>query len=236
MNKNKSFVSKYVFRKKKMLKLVYGSLLFMLFCHGNAMDINIVTIEQPEHHRVLKTAAKKITFPLSKEEIELIKAMKKKLYELEGVGLAAPQVNKGKRIIAVYIPEKAAILRDNITTYPVHIMINPSYKPINENALVYDFEGCYSVSSKMGKVPRYEQIQVTYYDEKGIFHQQIEKGFYARVLQHEIDHLQGILITDRLTKDCIQGTLKEMMALRRAELPDDKKVILDALIAKKLKK
>jgi len=95
---------------------------------------------------------------------------------------------------------------------------------------------CYSVSSKAGKVPRYNQIKVSYYDEAGVLHEQTENGFYARVLQHEIDHLNGFLIVDRLTPDCVQGTIEEMMVLRRAELPEEKKVIFDKVVARKAKK
>ncbi len=100
----------------------------------------------------------------------------------------------------------------------------------------YDFESCYSVDSKAGKVPRYNQIKVSYYDESGKHYTQIESGFYAESLQHEIDHLNGILIIDRLKPDCIQGTIKEMMTLRRAELSPEKRELFDQVMARKLKK
>ncbi|CAM2985789.1 polypeptide deformylase [Legionella steigerwaltii] len=201
------------------------------------MAMDIVTIEQPEYHRVLKNKAQEVQFPLCQADKDLIAAMKSKLHGLGGVGLAAPQVNVPRRIIAIYIPEEATLLRDNVKKfYPMHIMINPSYEPVAGSGVYYDFEGCYSVSSKSGKVPRYEQIAVSYYDELGQFHQQIEEGFYARVLQHEIDHLNGFLILDRLTPDCIQGSVEEMMALRRASLPPEKRIIFDQVLAKKAKK
>lgn len=117
----------------------------------------------------------------------------------------------------------------------MHIMINPNYEPMAGSKMHQDFEGCYSVSSKSGKVPRYEQITVSYYDESGHFHQQIEEGFYARVLQHEIDHLNGFLILDRLTPDCIQGSVEEMMALRRESLPPEKEPYLIRLLRERIK-
>lgn len=55
-------------------------------------------------------------------------------------------------------------------------------------------------------------------------------------MQHEIDHLNGVLITDRLTPDCVQGTIEEMMTIRRAELPVEKRKLFDQIMAKKLKK
>lgn len=167
-------------------------MLVLFFFLGSplVMALNIVTVEQPEFHQMLTTEAQRVQFPLSEEDKNLITAMKTKLEELGGVGLAAPQVNAARQIIAVYIPDESRLLRDGVNKlYPMHIMINPNYDAVVGSAVKQDFEGCYSVSSKSGKVPRYEQIKVSYYDERGQFHEQIECGFYARVLQHEIDHL-----------------------------------------------
>ncbi len=212
-------------------------LFLFLIGSSTSMAMDIVTIEQPEYRQVLKNKAQEIQFPLSQADKDLITAMKSKLHGLGGVGLAAPQVNFSRRIIAIYIPEEATLLRDNVKKfYPMHIMINPSYEPVAGSGVSSDFEGCYSVSSKSGKVPRYEQITVSYYDESGQLHQQIEEGFYARVLQHEIDHLNGFLILDRLTADCVQGSVEEMMALRRASLPPGKRIIFDQVMARKAKK
>jgi len=195
----------------------------LLLINQGIFSMDIVTIEQKSFKTVLTTPAAPVTFPLSNENLQLIAAMKNQLHELGGVGLAAPQINQPKQIIAVYIPESAALLRDNVTIYPMHIMINPHYKPVENTSIISDFEACYSVKSKAGKVPRYQQIDVEYFDEEGNVHRSIEEGFYARVLQHEIDHINGTLIIDRLTPDCIQGTVEEMMQLRRSQLSDEKK-------------
>jgi len=197
--------------------------------------MDIINIETVEHQPMLKTKAKPVIFPLSEDDKELIQAMKNKLYDLGGVGLAAPQINRALQIAVVYIPEKAALLRDNASIYPMHVLINPAYTPVNETIRI-DFEACYSVKTRAGKVPRYEQINLIYHDESGRRLQKIESGFYARVLQHEIDHLNGILILDRLTPDCEQGSMEEMMLLRRGQLPAEKKVIFDGVAARKLKK
>ncbi|ASQ44909.1 peptide deformylase [Legionella clemsonensis] len=198
-----------------------------------AQALEIVAIEQKQFTSMLKTPAQPVTFPLDAENRLLIQKMKEKLFQLGGVGLAAPQVNYSKQIIAIYIPEEAALLRNHVK--PMHILLNPSYQGIEAEGFYNDFEACYSVSSRAGKVPRYQQIQLRFYDEKGDRHQTIETGFYARVLQHEIDHLNSLLITDRLTADCIQGSVEEIMALRRAELSDEQKVLFDEVIKRKLK-
>ena len=197
--------------------------------------LEIVTIEQPQYQKVLKGKAQSVNFPLKDKEINLIASMKEKLHKLGGVGLAAPQINISKQIIALYIPPEAALLRDNVIPYPMHIMINPSYEPLGSET-IDDFEACYSVENTAGKVARYKTIKLEYDDENGKHHSSTEKDFYARVIQHEIDHLNGFLITDRLGPGSIKGTMEEIMALRRAELSPEKRRLFDEIIAKKTKK
>jgi peptide deformylase len=200
-----------------------------------AHALEIINTDQPAQAKLLQTPSQPIKFPLSKDDLQLIEAMKEKLTELGGVGLAAPQVNHSKQIIAIYIPEESALLRKNAKTYPMHIMINPAYEIIKSSSEIsVDFEACYSVSNKAGMVPRYNEIKVHFYDEQGHQHSAIETGFYARVLQHEIDHINGTLIVDRLTHDCVQGSMEEMMNLRRKELSEDKRIIFDRLMEEKL--
>ncbi|WP_133127629.1 peptide deformylase [Legionella nagasakiensis] len=195
--------------------------------------LDILTIEQPGSSSILKNQSESVSFPLHAENQALILAMKDKLYQLGGVGLAAPQVGHNKKIIAIYIPEEAALLREHVKPYPMHILINPSYKIWKDSPTVHDFEGCYSVTSKAGKVPRYQTIRLTYQDENGQSHTTNESGFYARVLQHEIDHLNGLLITDRLTPDCLQGSVEDMMAIRRKELSPEQQEQFDKIMRKK---
>ncbi|WP_234802491.1 peptide deformylase [Legionella maceachernii] len=195
--------------------------------------LKIITTDDPQHAKLLHVPAEKVHFPLSKADVELIDVMKQKLYALKGVGLAAPQVNRSKQIIAIFIPEESAMLRHYAKAYPMHILINPSYEGIESAGINSDFEACYSVSNKMGKVSRYNQIMLHFNDEQGKKHSRIEKGFYARVLQHEIDHINGTLIIDRLTPDCIQGSMEEMMALRRKEFTPQQRIIFDNLMKEK---
>lgn len=197
--------------------------------------LTIVPIEQQPKDvvSVLKVRALEVNFPLSNDDKEIIEQMKIMLFDLQGVGLAAPQVGIGKRIILVYIPETAALLRENVRIYPMHVLINPEYQVLDEHDKKSDFEGCYSVKSVYGKVPRYDKINLTYQDEDGNKIEKIVEGFYARVLQHEIDHVNGLLITDRLTPDCLQGTFEEMLAIRRSELSEEKQKVFDDLVKKK---
>lgn len=199
------------------------------------MKEKIIAIEnaKDKEKSVLKLKAAKVNFPLSQEDKDLIAMMKEISFALNGVGLAASQVNVGKNISIVYIPENASLLRDNATPYPLHVIINAEYEPIESEGKYSDFEACYSVRSVMGKVPRYNAIKVTYQNEVGERITKIERGFYARVLQHEIDHSNGLLITDRLTPDCLQGSFEEMLKIRRDELSEEKRALFDELVLKK---
>ena len=194
--------------------------------------IAIESVPNPEKS-VLKQSSAKVTFPLATADQEIIAEMKETIFALGGVGLAAPQIGIARNIAVIYIPESAAMLRDNVQEKPMHIIINATYEPIESKGMFSDFEACYSVKSVMGKVPRYNAIKVKYQDETGTEVTKIEQGFYARVLQHEIDHLNGILITDRLTPECLQGTHEEMLKIRRRELPPEKRELFDNLIKQK---
>lgn len=223
--------------KTKTIKLILLSLLSLLYCkeiYANMRE-KIITIEDAQDRATstLKLVAADVKFPLSEEDKELIAAMKELCFSLDGVGIAAPQLNISKKIAVIYIPKSASLLRENPVEYPMHVIINARYEPIENEGKYEDFEGCYSVKSVYGKVPRYNAIKVTYQNEEGEEISKIERDFYARVLQHEIDHLNGLLITDRLTPDCIQGTFEEMLELRRQSLPEDKRVLFDELIKQK---
>ena len=185
---------------------------------------------------ILKLKSALVKFPLSEEDKDVISAMKKMLFELGGTGLAAPQINVHKNITAIYIPEITASIRENAKEYPLRVLINAEYEPIEEDGKNSDFEACYSVKTVAGEVPRYNSIKVRYQTEEGEEISKIETGFYARVLQHEIDHLNGLLIIDRFTPDCLHGPFEEMMEARRQSLPVEKRVLLDKWLEEKRKK
>ncbi|MDY3119277.1 MAG: peptide deformylase [Peptoniphilus sp.] len=116
--------------------------------------------------------------------LRLIDDMYETMYDAQGVGLAAVQIGKLKRLI---------VLDDYEGTKMV--LINP--ERVFEEGSSEDFEGCLSVPTRMGKVKRFEKIKVNYMDEKGEKQTAEAEGFLARIMQHEMDHLEGILYTDR---------------------------------------
>ncbi len=120
----------------------------------------------------------------SKDFISFCVDMKKTMKERDGVGLAAPQVGNNSRLIIVNS-------RDGIMC-----MINPEIK---KKSLLkeWDEEGCLSVPNVFGKVKRHKNIKCIYLDKKGKRKNLSAKGLLARVIQHEIDHLDGILFIDK---------------------------------------
>jgi len=114
---------------------------------------------------------------------ELVKDMIETMIKSEGVGLAAPQIGILKRIIIVMNGKKIIPL------------INP--KIIEQEGACVDYEGCLSVKNKNVKVSRPEKIRVKALDENGKELDFVAEGFFARVICHEVDHLEGILIVDK---------------------------------------
>lgn len=183
------------------------------------MALKVVTIENSQNDEVLKTPAQDIQFPLSKDVKNLIKEMKEKIHELKGSGLAAPQVGHGLRLIIFEVSPYATIFRaDAYEEVPLTTLINPSYEPIESEGTTEDWEGCFSLTEVMGKVPRYNVITYTGFDERGRPVEGEARGFLARVLQHEIDHTRGILIADILTSKHLQGHPNDMIALRQKDM------------------
>lgn len=185
--------------------------------------MEIVTIYQKSHD-VLKRKAKTITFPLSSEIKIFIEEMKNFIENLPSpygkpAGLAAPQLGKSLRITYIQLPEDAKKIRKNvITTIPLTLLINPSYTPIPESGINKDWEACYSVPDLMGEVWRYNEINYEYYDLEGQLITSRAKGFLARLIQHEVGHLNGQLYLDLIQEDCRLGALDAMMEIRRKEM------------------
>jgi peptide deformylase len=166
------------------------------------MKLEIVQVGNP----VLRQCAR----PLSLAEIrspeirKLIKSMRTCMHDAPGVGLAAPQLGLPLQLAVIEdreeyhkeVPE--ALLKERERSpVPFHVIINPSIEEIGNDRAEF-FEGCLSLSGFTALVPRARAVRVTCLDERGQ-HRVIEaSGWYARILQHEIDHLAGTLYIDRM--------------------------------------
>ena len=127
------------------------------------------------------------------EEIEDLKAT---LNFTDGFGIAAPQVGINKRIIIIQV-DSTKCTYDDCETIPTTVMINPTWRKLSDETDI-QYEGCLSVPTIRGKVERYKNIEVTYLNENGEKIVKELKGFTARDVQHECDHLDGIIFVDKV--------------------------------------
>jgi peptide deformylase len=117
------------------------------------------------------------------------------MHEYHGVGLAAPQVHEGLRIfVAAITPADEEPLSPEAEPM---VIVNPVIAPASQE-LFEDWEGCLSIPDLRGRVPRAREIDVTALDRHGDMIQFASRDFPARVIQHETDHLDGVLFLDRM--------------------------------------
>jgi peptide deformylase len=135
-----------------------------------------------------------------------VKDMIHTMYERDGVGLAAPQVGKSLRIFVMDMDWS----KENAQPNPV-VLINPH---INSAEGEYEMEeGCISVPGVYAKVRRFNKVTYTYLDIEGKQHEETAEGYKAVVVQHENDHLDGILFPDRLSKLSLLKIKRKLKAL-----------------------
>lgn len=149
----------------------------------------VITVGHPTLRQVAEPVKK-----LDAEVQTLIADMIETMHAYQGVGLAAVQVNVPLRVIVVHVPENEEIPGSG----PVYVMLNPVIVRRSRDTEV-DMEGCLSVPGYIGEVERARRIIVRGLDKHGKRYELDVEGYVARVFQHEIDHLNGILYTDRLT-------------------------------------
>lgn len=168
----------------------------------------------PEEDPILRMRAEEVSFPLSEEEKDLIDHMREFLknsqdeelaekYDLRpGVGVAAPQLGVSKQIFVVYLVDYdeegqvSEVLMDQA-------FINPKIKSHSVQLAALDQgEGCLSVPREVpGLVPRPKRVTLTYQDLEGESHQVKLRDYQAIVVQHELDHLKGILFYDHINEE-----------------------------------
>lgn len=165
--------------------------------------LNIVQVGDP----VLRQKARKLSHEeiLSEPIQELIQHMKETMREAPGVGLAAPQIGLSIQLAVIEdrkeyhqkfsAQELKKRARDPI---PFHVIINPKLIIEKENKKAEFYEGCLSVKGLVGIVPRVVVVRVECLNEKAEPVVIKARGWYARILQHEIDHLHGKLCIDRM--------------------------------------
>lgn len=167
--------------------------------------------------QILRHKGELISFPLSEENQAIIRRLKEGFEQEENcAGLASPQIGYGKQIIIFSAPDDPALKKwrpDLSDTMPTTIWINPTYIPIGDEQTI-DWERCFSVNDQAGKVARFNQIRYTAYLLDGKKVTGVVSGFLARVIQHEVDHVHGILFIDKVADGQII-TFDEYYAMRK---------------------
>lgn len=146
-------------------------------------------------HAVLRKRAIEVDNILADDCQQLISQMMTTVSKAGGVGIAAPQIHHSVRIFIMCSKPNARY--PDAPLMPPTAIINPQILDYSDEK-VKDWEGCLSVPSMRGLVPRHNQLTVRYFDQQGHQQQQKLTGFVARIFQHELDHLDGLTFIDRL--------------------------------------
>ena len=143
-------------------------------------------------HPVLREKARTVDKTELKSPViqQFIDSMIDTMYEYSGVGLAAPQVHEGLRVFVAML--------DSGDDAEASVIINPAITLLDDQ-LVEGWEGCLSIPEIRGRVPRAHKIVVKAHDRQGRVVELEAEDFPARVIQHETDHLDGVLFLDRMT-------------------------------------
>jgi len=168
-------------------------------------------------HPVLRQPAAPVEDPGAPEIRQLIADMMETLRDADGAGLAAPQVHMPKRVVMFEVGEARTTDVPDDLPLPLQVLINPVVEPLGEE-LELGWEGCLSVPGMIGAVPRHVRVRYRGLTPEGETVDREASGFHARVVQHECDHLDGILYPMRITDLALFGFAEEMgRALKEAE-------------------
>ena len=152
-------------------------------------------------HPVLKQTAEEVPF-VSKKIRRLLDDMAETMYKADGVGLAAPQVNESKRLVVIDIGQGLIELVNPVIVSGEGEQVGP--------------EGCLSIPDVFGDVKRFNKVEVQALNRNNKKIKIVGEGLLARALQHEIDHLNGILFIEKI-KDTAASTVKESIVTDKAE-------------------
>lgn len=157
-------------------------------------------------HPVLRQRARE----LSLEELaspaiqQMIATMRDTMHDAPGVGLAAPQIGESLQLAVIEDPPRlqAGLTPDQLAereraAVPFQVIVNPRIAREGDE-IVYAYEGCLSFSGFMMIVPRWRHVRVEALDEHGKAVTKVVSGWAARIFQHEIDHLHGVVCCDRM--------------------------------------
>jgi peptide deformylase len=147
-------------------------------------------------HPVVRSPARPVAAELlaSPELQRLVDDMIETMHEYDGVGLAAPQIHVGLRLAVIEVPASDERSRAAV---PLTVLVNPEVTPLGDEK-EHAWEGCLSIPDLRGVVPRWSRLRLRALDRTGAPFTVEAEGFFARVIQHECDHLEGRVYLDRM--------------------------------------
>ena len=150
------------------------------------------------------------------ELLALVADMDDTMRALSGAGIAAPQIGVSARVVIFELKYNPRY--PHITPVPYTVLVNPLVTPLTAEQ-DEGWEGCLSVPGMRGLVPRYRRLRYTGFDQYGAPLDRTVEGFHARVVQHEVDHLDGILFPQRV-RDLRDFGFEDALAGRMTPMPD----------------
>ena len=164
---------------------------------------------------LLQTVAAPVT-RFDAELLALIADMDDTMRALNGAGIAAPQVGVSARVVIFELNDNPRY--PHITPVPYTVLVNPLVTPLTAEQ-DEGWEGCLSVPGMRGLVPRYRRLLYRGFDQYGAQIERTVEGFHARVVQHEVDHLDGVLFPQRV-RDLRDFGFEDALAGRMTPMPD----------------
>lgn len=149
-------------------------------------------------HPALRRRAAEVADPTAPEIRRLVADMVETLEDIGGAGLAAPQVHVSRRVVIFHVPSERIAEEPEAKPLGLTVLVNPVVEPLDEEK-VLGWEGCLSVPGLRGVVPRFARVRYRGTTPGGETIEREVEGFHARVIQHECDHLDGILYPMRMT-------------------------------------
>jgi len=160
-------------------------------------------------HAVLREPARPVADPGAPEILRLVRDMIETMEEAPGTGLAAPQVHVPLRVVVFKVTPERLAGEPGDEAQPLTILINPVIEPLGEETAL-GWEGCLSLPGLIGAVPRWSRIRYRAQSIDGTLIEREAAGFHARVVQHECDHLDGVLYPMRIEDFQYFGFVEEM--------------------------
>jgi peptide deformylase len=146
----------------------------------------------------------------------LVRDMDDTMRSLNGAGIAAPQIGVSLRVVIFEVADNPRY--PHVSPVPYTVLINPQLTPLGEEQ-AEGWEGCLSVPGLRGLVPRYTRLRYRGFDLHGAPIDRTVEGFHARVVQHEVDHLDGVLYPQRI-RDMRNFGFEDVLGTRMTPMPD----------------